>query len=133
MKEKIKKVIAFFGNPHLLLCFALAWIVTNGWSYIMLGLGTLLGVDWMIAVASVYLAFLWLPISPEKIVTVGLAMGLLRFLFPEDQKTLAVLREMLEKFKTRVKNRRKKATDQEERGEKALVLWKKNKTKKENA
>ena len=99
MKGKLKKILQFIANPRLLLCFGLAWIITNGWSYILLALGTWLGIGWMIAVASAYLAFLWLPISPEKIVTVAIAMGLLRFLFPNDQKTLGVLKNMYAKVK----------------------------------
>ena len=58
------------------------------------------------------MAFLWLPISPEKIVTVGISIALLKFLFPNDQKTLAVLVEMKDKIKAAVKKRKKK--DQKE-------------------
>lgn len=99
MKEKLKKVLQFIANPRLLLCFGLAWIITNGWSYIMLAVGTWLQIGWMIAVASAYLAFLWLPISPEKIVTIAIAMVLLRFLFPDDEKTLGTLRKMRDSFR----------------------------------
>lgn len=67
MKSKLKKIIQFITNPRLLLCIAIAWLITNGWSYIMLGIGTYLGIGWMTAVAGAYLAFLWLPISPEKL------------------------------------------------------------------
>lgn len=56
-KGKIKKGIQFIANPRLIICFGLAWLITNGWSYILLGIGTLLNVSWMIAVASGYLAF----------------------------------------------------------------------------
>lgn len=108
MKEKLKKVIQFIANPHLLLCFGLAWVITNGWSYILLGIGTLFDFGWMIGLASGYLAFLWLPISPEKLVTVAIAIALLRFLFPNDKKTLAVLRRMKESVKSKFKNRKKK-------------------------
>ena len=53
-----------------------------------------------------YLAFLWLPVSPEKLLTVTIAITLLRWLFPNDQKTLAVLIEMKEKVKAVVKKRK---------------------------
>ena len=85
MREKIKgllvKALRFILNPRLLLCFGIAWMITNGWSYLMLAVGTWLGVPWMIAVASAYLAILWLP-SPEKILTCAIAILLLRLLFP---------------------------------------------------
>lgn len=106
MKEKIKnflkKAVMFLLNPRLLLCFGLGWMITNGWSYILFVLGTWLQIGWMIAVSSAYLAFLWLPISPEKIVTVAIAMWLMKVLFPSDEKTLGVLKTMYAKLKTAV-------------------------------
>lgn len=111
MKEKLKKVFQFIANPRLLLCFGLAWILTNGWSYILLAVGTYFGIGWMIAVSGAYLTFLWLPISPEKIVTVALAMVLLRFLFPRDEKTLGVLKDMYAKIKGAVKKHKEKKSD----------------------
>lgn len=108
MKEKLKKILQFIANPRLLLCFGLAWIITNGWSYILLALGTWLGSGWMIGVSGAYLTFLWLPISPEKIVTVAIAMALLRFLFPNDEKTLGVLKNMYAKLKEAVRLKKEK-------------------------
>lgn len=101
MKEKLKKILQFIMNPRLLLCFGIGWIITNGWSYAMLAVGLYFGIGWMITVATAYLTILWLPISPEKIVTVAIAMVLLRFLFPNDKKTLGVLRELYAKFKVK--------------------------------
>ena len=53
----------------------------------------------MTAVAGAYLAMLWFPFSPEKIVTVAIAIALLKWLFPHDKKTLAVLHNMRMKAK----------------------------------
>ncbi len=108
MKEKLKTIVRFIANPRLLLCFLLAWMITNGWSYILLGLGTLLDISWMTAVGGAYLAFLWLPISPEKIVTLAISIALLRFFFPNDEQTLAVLRRLHKRAKDAVKRKRKK-------------------------
>lgn len=113
-KNKFKKAILFILNPRLLLCLGIAWLITNGWSYIMLGFGTYCQIGWMIAVASAYLAFLWLPISPEKIVTVAIAIALLRWLFPKDEKTLAVLTKMYKKVKNTIKSKKKKKDDPEQ-------------------
>lgn len=66
LREKAKKVFRFLTNPRLLLCIAIAWMITNGWSYVLLGLGHHLHIHWMVAVAGTYIAFLWLPVSPEK-------------------------------------------------------------------
>lgn len=99
MRYKLKKIVQFILNPRLLLCVFIAWIITNGWSYILLGIGTYYKIEWMMAVAGAYLAFLWLPVSPEKVVTIAIAIVLLRWLFPNDQKTLAVLRGFYDKVK----------------------------------
>ena len=107
MKERLKKIIEFIANPRLLLCLLIAWMITNGWSYILFGVGTYFGIHWMTAVAGAYLAFLWLPISPEKLATLTIAIALLRWLFPDDQWTLAVLHRLYEKAKAAI--RRKKA------------------------
>lgn len=110
IKQLLKKAVYFVLNPRLLLCFGIAWMITNGWSYVMLAVGTWLGIPWMIAVASAYLTILWLP-SPEKILTCAVAILLLRLIFPKDKHTLGVLQDMrraaMDAFKNR-KNKKKK-------------------------
>ena len=108
LKQKIKKIIQFILNPHFLLCFGIAWLITNGWSYALLAVGTIFGIGWMTAVAGAYLAFLWLPISPEKIVTVAIAIGLLRLIFPKDEKTLGVLIDMKNSIKRTIREKKEK-------------------------
>ena len=107
-KRLLLKIVQFILNPRLLLCFGIAWMITNGWSYVMLAVGTWLGVPWMIAVATAYLTILWLP-SPEKIVTCDIAIVLLRLLFPHDKHTLGVLQDMRNKAIEAFKNRKRKA------------------------
>jgi len=109
MKDKIKrffiKSLQFLLNPRFLLCFGIGWIITNGWSYIMLGFGIFTDISWMVAVASTYLAILWLPISPEKIITFAIAIGLMKLLFPRDEKTLGMLKKGYEKAKKLLKKK----------------------------
>ena len=112
LKHNLKKTWQFIANPRLLLCWLIAWIITNGWSYIMFGIGTYYEIEWMIAVSGAYLAFLWLPISPEKLVTIAIAIALLRWLFPGDQKTLAVMRGWYEKAKAAVRTRRERKAEE---------------------
>ena len=107
-KHRIKKTLQFFLNPRLLLCLGIAWLITNGWSYLTVALGTYFELEWLIAASGAYLAFLWLPISPEKLVTIAIAITLLRFLFPEDKKTLAVLHNMRLKIRKAIKKKKKK-------------------------
>lgn len=97
--DNIKKILQFLLNPRFLLCFGLGWMITNGWSYVLLGIGSFYDIGWMTAVAGAYLAMLWFPFSPEKIVTVAIAIALLKWLFPRDEKTLAVLHNMRMKAK----------------------------------
>ncbi len=108
LKHNLRKTLQFIANPRLLLCFLIGWLITNGWSYILFGLGTYYEVEWMVAVAGAYLAFLWLPISPEKLVTIAIAIALLRWLFPNDQKTLAVLRGWYEKARNVIRTRKER-------------------------
>lgn len=98
-KDKIidtaKRWGRFLLNPRLLLCIFLAWMITNGWSYILFGIGMALKINWMRMVGGAYMSLLWLPFTPEKLVTILLAIGLLRLIFPRDRKTLGVLRAKL--------------------------------------
>lgn len=103
-KEKIKHifktVIEFCLNPRLLLCLGIAWFITNGWAYIAAALSLWLKIDWLTAVSGAYLAALWIPFTPEKIITVIIAIFLLKLFFPNDKKTLEKLHNMKEKIKT---------------------------------
>lgn len=111
-KEKIKKklitILQFFANPRLLLCFGIGWIITNGWSYVMLAVGTFFKIKWMIAVSGAYMTFLWFPFTPEKLMTVIIAIFLLKRLFPNDTKTLKILHDLRQKVKDAWKNRKEK-------------------------
>lgn len=103
-----KKILHFCLNPRLLLCFGIAWIITNGWSYAFIVLGTFFGITWMTVAGASWAMLLWLPFTPEKIVTLFIAIFLLRFLFPKDEKTLRVLKDELAALKRVLKNVSKK-------------------------
>ena len=115
LKQNLKKAVQFIANPRLILCFMIGWMITNGWSYILFGLGTYLGIEWMIAVGGAYMALLWLPLTPEKIITCAIAIALLRWLFPNDKKTLAVLRGWYEKAKAAFRARKERKADEKTR------------------
>lgn len=97
------KVLQFLLNPRFVLCFGIGWLITNGWSYIFMAIGTLFQIEWMMVISGAYLTFLWLPISPEKLVTLAIAIFLLKRLFPNDEKTLGVLISMRNKVKAAAK------------------------------
>ena len=115
IKKIMKKIVQFIANPRLLICVVIAWMITNGWSYVLFALGTYFEIGWMAAVGGAYLAFLWLPISPEKLLTITIAIGLLRWLFPNDQKTLAVLRDLCAKAKAAVQERKAKRAEKKQK------------------
>lgn len=117
MKRKLQKILRFIANPRLLVCVLIAWLITNGWSYILFGIGTYFGIHWMTAIAGAYLTFLWLPVSPEKLVTCAIAIAMLRWLFPNDQKTLAVLKDLYAKAKNTVKNKKAQRKERKEKTE----------------
>lgn len=101
LREMVQRWARFLLNPRLLLCLAIAWMITNGWSYVMFGLGMLMKIHWMRVVGGAYMSFLWLPFTPEKLVTVVLAIGLMRLLYPRDRRTLGVLRRKLKQISRR--------------------------------
>jgi hypothetical protein len=103
LKKKLKKIARFILNPRLLLCFGIAWMITNGWCYVFTALGTLFGITWMTVVGASYAGLLWIPFTPEKILTVIIAIFLLRVIFPNDKNTLAVLKEEFEEAMADIK------------------------------
>lgn len=110
IKYWVKTIIQFILNPRLLLCFGIAWIITNGWAYITTAIAVWLKIEWLGTVAGAYLAALWIPFTPEKIITVIIAIFLLKLLFPNDKKTLEKLHNMKEKARQelkKIKNKRK--------------------------
>lgn len=111
IREIVKKVVLFILNPRLLFCFGIAWLITNGWAYIALAVATYFKIGWLIAVSGGYLALMWVPGTPEKIVTVAISIFLLRVLFPKDEKTLGILKQWHEKFVSALKKVKKKKKD----------------------
>ncbi len=116
MKEILKKIISCLANPRLILCWSIAWFITNGWSYLSFAAGTHFDIAWLTAFAGGYIAFLWLPVSPEKIITAAIALVLLRVLFPNDKETLGILKKICDdtKDKMKVKWQKRKQLDQSE-------------------
>lgn len=116
LKETVRATCRFLLNPHFLLCFGLAWMVTNGWAYLGVAVGTLCRWTWLVGVATAYLTLLWIPFTPEKIITVFLAIWLLRRIYPNDKRTLAVLRAMQERHRNR-KNKPNAKQDKPDTGQ----------------
>lgn len=61
-------------------------MITNGHAYILLGLGMFLGIEWMKWYGGTYLAILWMPFTPEKLITIPIGIFIHKLLFKEDIK-----------------------------------------------
>lgn len=108
MKQRILKFLKPFLNIKFLISFGLAWMITNGWCYVFIWLGSWLGIKWMFVVGTSYLAFLWMPFTIEKIVTIPLAIFFQTRLFPKDKKLNKQLQEMNNEVKAILEEMRDK-------------------------
>ena len=82
-------------------------MITNGWAYILLGLGILFKWTWAEAVGSGYLAILWMPWTPEKLITIPIAIFLIHLIFPQDKAIARYLKIKLYKLKQKLKKKNK--------------------------
>lgn len=103
VKAFVRKCLRLIFNPRLLLCLFFAWMITNGWSYVFVALGVWLKIKWMLSVGATYIGFLWIPFTPEKLLTVMIAILLMKLFFPKDESTLGVLHEWKQKLRAKMK------------------------------
>lgn len=96
-------LLLIFTSPKILLTFGIAWMITNGWSYIFVFVGVYFHNNWLLGIGTAYQAFLWLPITPEKIVTVAIAIWLGKLFFPKDKKLQARLLKLSPKNIVKIK------------------------------
>ena len=89
MKKFWKKLWVYFKpftNWKFLISFGIAWMITNGWCYLFMIFGKTLDIGWMFAVGTAYAAFLYMPFTPEKLITIPMAMFFQKILFRKDEK-----------------------------------------------
>lgn len=89
MKDRLNKLyikIKPYLTPKMLLCFGIAWFITNGWSYVFIVLGAKFHIGWMTTVGIAYQAFLWFPFTVEKVITIAIGIWLYKLIFKEDIK-----------------------------------------------
>lgn len=110
MKERLKLLFKRLCNWRFLVCFLIAWMITNGWAYLFIGFGTVCEIGWMFAIGTTYMTFLWLPFTPEKLITIPIALFLLKILFPKQKELHRQMQEENEKLKEENRKKRKKST-----------------------
>ena len=103
LKERLRPWIRALTNPHLLISLGIAWFITNGWAYCAAGFGWYLDIPALLKIGSVWLGVLWMPGTPEKLFTFAIAIGILRLLFPDDTRTLAMVRRKRKQLAERTK------------------------------
>ena len=71
---KIKTYISPFLNWRILVIYVPIWFLMSGWTYLFIFLGTKHNIGWMLAAGTFWATVLWLPITPEKLITIPLTM-----------------------------------------------------------
>ena len=79
--KKIKTYIAPFLNWRILIIYLPIWFLMSGWTYLFIYLGAKHGVGWMLAAGTFWATVLWLPFTPEKLITIPLTLYLYVKLF----------------------------------------------------
>lgn len=80
-KDLFLKIWNYLKDWRTAISFFIAWNITNGWCYAFILFGSIFHIKWMRITGLSYLAFLWLPTTPEKLITVPLGMGIKKILF----------------------------------------------------
>lgn len=80
-RELFKKIWNYIKDWRTFISFLLAWNITNGWCYAFILFGAIFNIKWMKITGWSYLAFLWLPTTPEKLITVPLGVAIKKILF----------------------------------------------------
>ena len=98
MLKKLWIVLKPFTNWRFLISYGVAWMITNGWCWIGLGVSFIFNINWLKIVCTSYMAFLWMPFTVEKIVTIPLAIWFQTIFFKNDLKLRKQLEDMKEVF-----------------------------------
>ena len=95
MLKKIKTYISPFLNWRILIIYLPIWFLMSGWTYLFIFLGTKYHVGWMLASGTFWATVLWLPFTPEKLITIPLTLYLYVKLFghKESEKLEAMVLE----------------------------------------
>lgn len=93
--KKIKKFslkIWLNIKPYLtlkgLLSMGIAWLITNGWSWVFIILGPLLYIPWMTKVGIGFQVLAWQPWFVEKPITFAIGVWLHNKIFGEDPEVI---------------------------------------------
>ena len=100
--KKLWLKIKPFLTWRILICYLPFWFIASGWTYIALAIGN----AWWKTIAGVWLAWLWTPFCPEKLITIPLTIWLHKKIFPN--RSTHDLDNILTTEKASVRRRKKK-------------------------
>ena len=88
---KIKTYISPFLNWRILIIYVPIWFIMSGWTYLFIYLGTQYHIGWMLAAGTFWATVLWLPFTPEKLITIPLTLYLYVKLFGKGNEKLEAM------------------------------------------
>lgn len=87
-----------FFNWKFLVSYSIPFMITNGWAWIGVFLFPYYK-NWFTITSVSWMAFLWAPFTPEKLVTIPMAIWIHTLIFKRDKKTRAMLDVMYNQAK----------------------------------
>lgn len=90
-----------FLTWRIIVCYLPFWFLASGWAWLF----SIIGKGWIRGIAISWLAILWLPCCPEKVVTIPLSIWLHKKLFPK-HSIPTTLTETLNKEKSKLAKKR---------------------------
>lgn len=112
MTKLLKKLWLYikpFLNIKILIVYIPIWFIFSGWTYLFIYLGIKFDIKWMYISGSTWSAFLWMPFTPEKLVTIPLTIKVYMKLFKENnpslERMLIEAKQDFEKIKRKFKKK----------------------------
>jgi hypothetical protein len=93
-QSRWKTYLRPFASWRFLIAFGAAWVITNGLWYVIAFAPIDFLPSWLVWFARSYIAFIYLPWSPEKLITFPIAIWFHIKVFKKDIKTRKQLEEL---------------------------------------
>lgn len=113
MKKLFKKIWLYirpFLDIKILIIYLPVWFLFSGWTYLFMILGAKYNIDWMFISGSTWNAILWMPFTPEKLVTIPITIKLYVKFFnknnPHLDKMLLEAKQDFQKIKNKFRRKR---------------------------
>ena len=107
-KKLVKKVWIYlrpFFDIRFLISYFIPFMFTNGWAWIGAAILPIIGANWFTIAATTWLGILWMPWTPEKIITIPIAIWIHTKLFKKNNEHLDRMYEEAKKDWNNIKNK----------------------------